>query len=79
MTLKDSIKALTHQFSEEIIAVRRHIHANPELSFDEHQTAKYIRDFLKNLPIDQLEIKAGTGTVALIKGKNPDSGPSGRY
>ncbi|MEQ8415160.1 MAG: M20 family metallopeptidase [Imperialibacter sp.] len=72
MDLKDRIKTLSNQFSEEIIGVRRHLHANPELSFEEYNTANYIREFLGKLPIDQTDEMATTGTVAIIKGKNPD-------
>lgn len=30
-----------------MVEIRRHLHANPELSFQEVETAKYIEDFYK--------------------------------
>lgn len=72
MELKNTIQQLASQFSEEIIGVRRHLHAHPELSFEEQETSLYIRTYLKALNIDSIEAKANTGTVATIKGKNPD-------
>lgn len=33
---------------EEMIAIRRYLHENPELSFEEEQTAKYIADFYQD-------------------------------
>jgi amidohydrolase len=48
------------------------LHQNPELSFQEFETAKFIAKTLKELEIPFQEGVAGTGLVALIKGKNPD-------
>jgi len=66
------IKELTQEFLEEIIAIRRHLHQNPELSFNEHQTSAYIQDKLKEIGIP---FKAGfvkTGIIGVLKGINPD-------
>lgn len=49
----------------EIISHRRHIHKNPELSFQEYNTAKYIRDNLDKLGI-KWKAYAETGTAAII-------------
>jgi len=54
-----------------VIAHRRHLHANPELSFEEHQTAAYIGAALDELKIPYKKGVAGTGIVALIEGKHP--------
>lgn len=70
--IKDKIKSLASQYKSEIIANRRHLHANPELSFHEHETAAFVQNQLKSIGITELETKADTGIVALIKGKNPD-------
>jgi amidohydrolase len=72
MELKDRVKHLSSQLSNEVVSIRRHLHAHPELSFEEHNTAQYIREFLRKLPVDQLDEMANTGTVAIIKGKAPD-------
>ncbi|SNS31864.1 amidohydrolase [Belliella buryatensis] len=70
--IKDKIKSLASQYKPEIIANRRHLHANPELSFHEHETAAFVLNQLENIGITEFETKANTGIVALIKGKNPD-------
>lgn len=69
--LKEKIQSLAHQYAPEFIAVRHHLHANPELSYQEFETSKFVQGKLKewNIPF---EIKATTGVVGLIKGKNPD-------
>jgi amidohydrolase len=52
-------------------AIREHIHANPELSFEEFATSAYIKQQLDALGI-QATPMAGTGWVAVIQGQNPD-------
>ncbi|MES1218953.1 MAG: M20 family metallopeptidase, partial [Bacteroidota bacterium] len=51
--------------------VRHHLHANPELSYKEFETSKFVQEQLGSFGIP-FEIKATTGVVGLIKGKNPD-------
>ncbi|MBR8536211.1 amidohydrolase [Carboxylicivirga sediminis] len=66
------IKALTQQYLNEIIAIRRHLHEHPELSFEEHQTSAYIQNKLAELGIP---FKAGfvkTGIIGYLKGKHPE-------
>lgn len=69
--LKDKIKSLAKAYKEEVIANRRHLHANPELSFEEYNTAKYVKEKLQEIGITKIESKAETGWAALIEGKNP--------
>lgn len=66
------IKTLAKQYANEFIEVRHHLHAHPELSYQEFETSKFIQSKLKEFGID-FEIKATTGVVAIIKGKNPES------
>jgi amidohydrolase len=61
------IKKLAEQISDEIISVRRILHANPELSFQEFETAKYIESVLDGWGIKHERI-AGTGITGLIEG-----------
>jgi len=68
----DKIKKLAKEYSQEFIAIRHHLHANPELSYQEFETSKFIQKKLKELGIPYEE-KATTGVVGLIKGKNPGS------
>eukprot|EP01084_Bolivina_argentea_P077569 140756_1 len=58
---------------EELIRIRRQIHANPELSFKEYKTTQYIIDYLSSLS-PKLSIQTNnrkTGVIALLKGSNP--------
>jgi amidohydrolase len=71
MTLKDKIQKLAQAYHPEIVALRRHIHQNPELSFEEHETGKYVAAQLQEWGIAHQTGVAGTGVVALIEGKSP--------
>ena len=66
----EKIKGLAAKYADEFIEVRHHLHANPELSFQEFNTSKFIQDKLTSLNIP-FEVKAITGVIGLIKGKNP--------
>ena len=65
------IKQLAASYANDFIAVRHHLHSNPELSFEEFQTSAYVQSRLREWGID-IEVKADTGVVGLIKGKHPD-------
>ena len=65
------IKSLANQYASEFIEVRHHLHAHPELSYQEFETSKFVQGKLKEFGIP-FEIKATTGVIGLIKGKNPD-------
>ena len=70
MILK-KIKELSNEYASEVISFRRHLHANPELSYQEFNTAQFIASQLKSLGITPQKGVAGTGVVALVEGKNP--------
>jgi len=69
--MKEKIKELAKQYKQEVIAVRRHLHANPELSFNEEKTSVYVQNLLKKEGVEFKNGIAGHGIVALIKGNNP--------
>lgn len=71
MTLLEKIKSLSQNYSQEIIGLRRHLHANPELSYQEFNTAKFVAKTLRSFGIEPTEGIATTGLIAEIKGKNP--------
>lgn len=73
MISPDQIKELGKRFADDTVQIRRHIHANPELSYEEYETAKYVATQLRALGIEPKEGVAGTGLTALIEGKNPQS------
>lgn len=54
---------------EEIVEIRRALHANPELSQQEIKTAEIISEFLTKCKIQHETEIAGHGIVAIIKGK----------
>src|SRR5690606_38759688 len=58
-------------YKDQVIEFRKHLHANPELSFKEYETSAFVEKQLRAFGIDQIEKKAGTGLVALIEGRNP--------
>jgi amidohydrolase len=64
------IKALAAQYAPQIVALRRHLHRHPELSFQEYHTAKFVAEKLYELGLDP-QPKADTGVVAVIEGRNP--------
>ncbi len=66
--LKQLIKTLASKKLEKIKAHRRHIHKNPELSFEEHKTSAYVANELTILGIPFKAGIAGTGIVATIEG-----------
>src|SRR6476659_8949116 len=70
--LKEKIKGLAKGYAPQFIQIRHHLHANPELSYQEFETSKFIQSKLTEFGIPY-EVKATTGIVGLIKGKNPDS------
>lgn len=72
MNLKEQILALTKEHASDIVNIRRHLHAHPELSFQEYETAKFVAEKLKSFGITPKEGVADTGLTALIEGKNPD-------
>lgn len=71
--LKDSIKKYAAEYLQEVVAIRRHLHMHPELSFRETETADYIVSKLKEYGIPYQSGIAKTGIVALIEGRDPKS------
>jgi amidohydrolase len=66
----EQIKKLSAGNLKKVTEVRRHLHANPELSFNEVHTAKYVEAALKDLGLSSKRM-ANTGIVCLIDGKKP--------
>ncbi|MET4108657.1 M20 family metallopeptidase [Hymenobacter sp. UYP22] len=64
------IKTLAAEAAADTVALRQHLHAHPELSFQEHNTVAYVTAQLHKLGLPTQPI-AGTGVVALIEGRNP--------
>jgi amidohydrolase len=69
--LIDIIKSKASQYKDEVIEIRRHLHENPELSFKEFETSKYVCSKLDEYGIEYKTGYVETGIVGLIKGSNP--------
>lgn len=67
----NEIRQKVNEHFSEIQAIRHHIHAHPELSFEEYQTSNFIASKLTEYGITNQTVVAGTGIIALIEGKNP--------
>lgn len=64
MNLLDPIVA----WQDDITAIRRDLHAHPELAYEEHRTADTVAHWLTEWGIEVHRGLAGTGVVGTIKG-----------
>ncbi|MEI8049068.1 MAG: M20 family metallopeptidase [Bacteroidota bacterium] len=71
--LSEKIKALAAEFAPGIIQIRRHLHAHPELSEKEFNTADYICSTLDGYGIQYMRNVGGNGIVAKIEGRQPQT------
>ena len=69
--LLEKIKSLAAQAQAENIQTRRHLHAHPELSYQEFETCKYVQAKLTEIGIP-FTVIATTGVLGIIEGKNPN-------
>ena len=70
-------RAFAHiaDFVPELTALRRDLHAHPELGFEEHYTSKRVIEALKVCGVDEVHTGLGkTGVVAVVRGKRNSSG-----
>ena len=65
--LKEKIKAIAQNIYGDVVKHRRHLHANPELSFEEFKTSAYVKAALDDLGIEWQPM-ANTGVVGILKG-----------
>jgi len=70
--MKNKIQELISDSFEEIVDIRRHIHAHPELSFKEYKTSLFIQQKLTEFGIPFDNNIAENGVVGYIRGKNPN-------
>ena len=69
------VKNRLAEMHDEITKWRRHLHANPELMYDVHETAGFVVDRLKAFGVDEITPGIGkTGVVAVIKGRTDTKG-----
>jgi len=70
MINKEQIQHLAETIFEEVVSYRRHLHAHPELSFKEFETAAFVKAKLTEWGIP-FEGIANTGVVGLVTGELP--------
>jgi amidohydrolase len=68
--LLEKIKSLAKQHQVENVSIRRHLHAHPELSYQEFETSKYVQAQLTAIGIP-FTVIATTGVLGIIEGKDP--------
>jgi amidohydrolase len=69
--LKEKIQQLARRYAPDFISIRHHLHAHPELSYQEYQTSAFVQEKLSAAEIP-FQVMAATGVVGLIRGKNPE-------
>lgn len=68
--LTEKIKQLARQYAPDLISIRHHLHAHPELSYQEFETSKFVQGKLSEAGIP-FRVMATTGVVGLIEGRHP--------
>ncbi|MCZ8188284.1 MAG: M20 family metallopeptidase [Microcystis sp. LE19-338.1B] len=66
------IKNIAESLAPRLVEIRRHIHANPELSGQEYQTAAYIAGVLSSCGLSVQEAVGKTGVKGELAGKGSD-------
>ena len=68
--ITDRIKQLADKYYDDVVTLRRTIHANPELAFEENETSALVANTLEKYGVEVRRGVAKTGVVGTIKGKN---------
>lgn len=70
--MRDQLMKMLEARKDEMIKIRRYLHENPELSFEEEKTAQYIAAFYQGKDVDiQRNVGNGYGIIVTIKGGKP--------
>ncbi len=70
--MKKRLMKMLENRSAEMVDIRRYLHENPELSFQEEKTAQYIIDFYAGKDVEiQTNVGNGYGIIVTIKGSKP--------
>ncbi len=71
--LISKIKQTASEILDEIIEYRRHIHQNPEIAFEEFETANYITEILQKYDIDIDKSFGENAVIGIIKGSTANN------
>ena len=74
MDLISKIKDTAAQFNSELIGIRHHLHQNPELSFEEFETTKFIKQSCERLGFGEWKQLTETGGYVDLKGEKEGDG-----
>lgn len=69
--MRDELDLRTRAVRDDVVGWRRHLHAHPELSFAEHETAQWVHDQLAALDGVEVSRPTETGLVARLVGGRP--------
>jgi amidohydrolase len=69
--VKDHYRNLVEQVKKDVVNWRRHLHKNPELSFQEEQTSQFVYDTLASFGELELSRPTKTSVVARLIGSQP--------
>lgn len=67
---------IDQKFMDEVIKWRRHLHENPELSFQEFKTSDYVYSLLTSFTGLEVTRPTKTSVVAVLKGEASSEGPT---
>jgi len=65
------LKKLAEDQEDEVVKIRRRLHQNPELGFEEKETGRYLAEVLEALGLEVQRGVGKTGVVALLRGGSP--------
>lgn len=68
MSIQDRIQQLASDLSPRLIEIRRYLHQNPELSYEEFETTRYLKQCLESTRAEIRTDYADTGVVGIIRG-----------
>jgi amidohydrolase len=72
-SIKEQIQSLAEKHFADVLAMRRHIHMHPELSYQEVETSSFVEAQLRRMGLEVKTGIGGYGLTAFIHGKNPES------
>ncbi|MFP7226493.1 amidohydrolase, partial [Priestia filamentosa] len=68
--MKETLMKMLENRKDEMINIRRYLHRNPELSFQEKKTSQYIVEFYKGKNVEiHTNVGGGYGVIVTIKGE----------
>lgn len=67
----EDLRGRIERLREDMVGWRRHLHRNPELSFHEHETSRFVHDTLKSFGGLELSRPTGTSVMARLVGGSP--------